>query len=107
MSSTAIGVRAAPRAGLARPPRLDGWALLLVPGVVFLLLAFGVPLPGMVLRSLTDPSPATYLEVFQNRTFLISMGYTFQLALIVMLACVVLGYPWAYLMHTAGPTLRW
>jgi putative spermidine/putrescine transport system permease protein len=107
MSSTAIGVRAAPRAGLARPPALDGWALLLVPGVVFLLLAFGIPLAGMVLRSLTDPSPATYLEVFQSRTFLVSMGYTFQLALIVTLACLVLGYPWAYLMHTAGPTLRW
>jgi putative spermidine/putrescine transport system permease protein len=108
MSSTAISVGAAVhRAPARRLRRIDGWGLLLVPGVVFLLLAFGVPLAGMMLRSLTDPSPAKYLEVFQTRTFLVSMGYTFQLALIVTLACLLLGYPWAYLMHTAGPKLRW
>jgi putative spermidine/putrescine transport system permease protein len=86
---------------------VDGWGLLLVPGVVFLGLAFGVPLAGIVWRSLTDPSPVTYLEVFQTRAFVVSMGYTFQLALIVTLACLILGYPWAYLMHSASPRLRW
>jgi putative spermidine/putrescine transport system permease protein len=47
------------------------------------------------------------VEVFQTRAFVNSMGVTFQLALIVMLACVLLGYPWAYLMYSSGPRLRW
>ena len=88
-------------------PRVDGWALLLVPGLAFLVLAFGLPLLGMIARSLTDPSPATYAEVFQTRTFLTSMGYTLELGVIVTLACLILGYPWAYLMYSASPAWRW
>jgi len=108
MNPSVISVAAAVHVTPTRRPRLvDSWGLLLVPGVVFLVLAFGVPLAGMALRSLTDPSPATYLEVFQSRPFLTSMAYTFQLALIVTLACLLLGYPWAYLMHGAGPKVRW
>ncbi len=107
MSSTVVARAAARAAARRRPPVVDGWGLLILPGIVFLLLAFGIPLLGMGLRSLTDPSPVTYLEAFQTRTFLISMGYTLQVAVVVTLACLLLGYPWAYLMHTTAPGVRW
>jgi putative spermidine/putrescine transport system permease protein len=35
------------------------------------------------------------------------MVYTLRVAVTVTLACLLLGYPWAYLMHHAGPGLRW
>src|SRR5436190_1861182 len=106
--SSSVAVRtAAPTVTRRKPPAVDGWGLMILPGVVFLLLAFGIPLAGMALRSVTDPSPAKYLEIFETRTFVVSMGYTLQVAVIVTLACLLLGYPWAYLMHTSGPRLRW
>jgi putative spermidine/putrescine transport system permease protein len=90
-----------------RAPLVDGWGLLTLPGVGFLALAFFIPLAGMMVRSVSDPSPANYLAVAETPVFLRSMLYTFEVALLVTLSCLVLGYPWAYLMNQAGGRWRW
>jgi len=90
-----------------RPHLVDGWGLLTLPGVGFLALAFFIPLVGMMVRSVSDPSPANYLAVAETPVFLRSMLYTFEVALLVTLSCLVLGYPWAYLMNQAAGRWRW
>jgi putative spermidine/putrescine transport system permease protein len=89
----------------ARAP-VDGWALLPVPGLVFLFLVFGVPVLIMVASSLTDPSPANYSEAAQDPLVVRSLLFTIQMALIVTGICLLLGYACAYLMNSAGPRLR-
>lgn len=85
----------------------DAWGLLTLPGVGFLALAFLVPLLGMLVRSVSDPSPTNYLAIAETPVFLRSMLYTFKVALLVTMSCLVLGYPWAYLMHQAAGRWRW
>lgn len=79
-----------------------GWALLVVPGVLFLLVLFGLPLVEMVVRSFTDPSPANY-EVFGEAPYRRTLVTTFRTALLTTVICLALGYPYAYLMHRARP----
>ena len=86
--------------------RLDGWALLVLPGTLFLALVFLVPVLGMVSRSLTDPSPANYVRVASDPLVRRSLAYTLQVAVIVTAICLVVGYAWAYLMNQASPKLR-
>ncbi|MGH3387355.1 MAG: ABC transporter permease [Actinomadura sp.] len=86
----------------------DGWGLLILPVSGFLLAVFVVPLAGVLLRSVTDPSPG--LENY--RAFLSSSVYTdvlvntFATAGLVTLITLALGFPYAYLMTLAGPFWR-
>ena len=84
---------------------LNGWTLLALPGLIFLLAFFGYPLLEMVIRSVTDPSPANYRIFTDSPIYARTLGTTFRTAFIVTLACLLLGYPYAYLMHQAGPKL--
>ncbi len=78
----------------------------MIPGVVFLSLAFVLPIVLMVIRSFTDPSPANYSEFLDSRPYTHSLLYTLQIAVLVTGICAVIGYPWAYLIHRAGPVAR-
>ena len=88
-------------------PRLRGglsvnrWALLAAPGVLFLLAFFGYPLLQMAIRSFTDPSPANYRIFVDSPVYARTLGTTFKTAFVVTAACLLLGYPFAYVMNQA------
>jgi putative spermidine/putrescine transport system permease protein len=90
------------RPGRPRGPALDRWAVLVVPAVVFLVVFFLVPLVMMSIRSLTDPPGAVplfnYTTFFAQAANLRVLGNTFWIAFLSTLTCVVIGYPFAYLM---------
>ena len=85
--------------------RRNVWLVLTLPAVLFMLLAFALPLGQMLLRSVFDPDPT--LDNF--RTLVEVGGYgkvlanTFRLSAIVTLIALVLGYPVAYVLaHARG-----
>ena len=81
--------------------RADSWSLLALPAVVFLGLFFLVPLVAMSVRSVTDPPGAglaNYEQFFSQAAYVRVLLNTFWIALLATLACLVIGYPFAYLM---------
>jgi len=93
-------------APLPTRPDLTPW-LLLAPACVFLLLVFVLPLAQVLVLSVTEPtvSLAHYRRVFGTPLYLRVMLRTFEAALTVTLACLVLGYPLAYVMARRGGKL--
>jgi ABC-type spermidine/putrescine transport system permease subunit I len=89
------------RPGRQRGPALDRWALLVLPAVVFLVVFFLAPLVTMSIRSVTDPPGAglsNYRQFFEQAANLRVLGNTLWIAFLSTLTCVVIGYPFAYLM---------
>ena len=87
--------------GRRRGPALDRWALLVVPVVLFLAVFFLAPLVAMSLRSVTDPPNAglsNYASFFDQAANLRVLANTFWIALLSTVTCLVIGYPFAYLM---------
>ena len=81
--------------------RADRWSLLALPAVIFLALFFLVPLAAMSVRSVTDPPGAglaNYEQFFSQAVYIRVLLNTFWIALLATLACLVIGYPFAYLM---------
>lgn len=87
---------------VARRP-VNGAAWLVLPGAAFLLVVFGYPLAEMAVRSFTDPSPATYRVFVDGPVYLRTLLTTFEIAALVTVVCLVLGYPYAYVMSVAPP----
>jgi ABC-type spermidine/putrescine transport system permease subunit I len=93
-------------AGPGRRPLLarvatNRWSLLVVPAIAFLAIFFLAPLVLMGVRSLTDPADAglsNYARFFAQEAYLRVLTNTFWIALISTVACLVVGYPFAYLM---------
>ena len=84
-------------------PRLaaNRWSLLVLPAVIFLLVFFLAPLALMSLRSVTDPPGAglsNYEKFFAQEAYLRVLTNTFWIAVISTVTCLVVGYPFAYLM---------
>lgn len=87
--------------GRPRGPARDRWAVLVVPALVFLVLFFLAPLVTMSLRSVTDPPDAglsNYIQFFEGNANLRALRTTFWIAFISTLTCLLIGYPYAYLM---------
>ncbi|MGI5126833.1 ABC transporter permease [Pseudonocardia sp. CA-107938] len=100
---TAARAPAAALVGTRKPRRrVDGWLWVALPGAVFLAVFFGYPLATVLLRSLTDPSPANYEVFAHSPAYLKILLQTFQISALVTIGCLVLGYPYAYLMAKAG-----
>ena len=91
-----------PYVGPRRRPRPNFWTFAGVPGILFLVLVFGVPLVMIVVRSLTDPSPENYLGVVQDPVYRASLWRTVQIAVMVTALSVIIGYPVAYVMARSG-----
>lgn len=85
---------------------VDGWGLLAIPGISFLLVAFLVPILYMAWTSISNPWLANYIHFTQSPPDLKAFWYTFFIAAVATVVCIVIGYPWAYLMHKAGPVRR-
>jgi putative spermidine/putrescine transport system permease protein len=83
-----------------RRPSPNGWALLAIPGIVFLGLFFAYPLAEMVARSFGAPWSQTY-GLFSHPLYIRTLGTTFEIAALVALVTLLLGYPFAYVMAHA------
>ena len=82
-------------------PRIDRWALLIVPATLFLVAFFLAPLLLMGIRSVTDPPGAglsNYEKFFAQEAYVRVLANTFWIAAISTVTCLVVGYPYAYLM---------
>ena len=90
-------------------PLVNRWAALTVPVLVFLLVCFLVPLVIMSARSNTDlpagaEDPLTnFRRFFGQEANLRVLGNTFWIAAVSSIACLLIGYPYAYLMTIAPP----
>jgi len=90
-------------------PLVNRWAALTVPVLVFLLVCFLVPLVIMSARSITDlpagaEDPLTnFRRFFGQEANLRVLGNTFWIAAVSSIACLLIGYPYAYLMTIAPP----
>lgn len=93
-------------------PLVNRWAALAIPVLVFLLVCFLAPLVIMALRSVTDlpkgsegDALANFRRFFGGEANLRVLGNTFWIAGLSTLGCLLIGYPYAYLMRLATP--RW
>jgi ABC-type spermidine/putrescine transport system permease subunit I len=91
-------------------PIVNRWAVLALPVVVFLVVGFVVPLVVVGQRSITDfprgadPSLfANYGRFFAGEANLRVLGNTFWIAGLSTLVCLLIGYPYAYLMTIVRP----
>ncbi|GAA1000154.1 ABC transporter permease [Acrocarpospora macrocephala] len=105
-ATTGLPPAARRRSPLARLAWSDYWSAVGLPGLIFVILAFGVPVLVIVVKSLTDPSPANYSAIFDSGIYRQSVGNTVQMALVVTGLCLLLGYPYAYVMARSGRILR-
>lgn len=107
----AAGSIARPREGPGRRlvgPVVNRWAVLALPAIVFLVAFFLVPLVAMSSRSVTEPAGAgldNYAKFFGADANLRILRNTFWAATIATLACLVVGYPYAYLMSIVRPRI--
>lgn len=89
------------RAGHTRGPLISRWGWLAMPLLVFLTVAFLAPMFLMVVRSVTDPPGAglaNYQTFFGSDANIRVLGNTFYIATVCTIACLLVGYPYAYLM---------
>src|SRR5262245_10616148 len=89
------------RGGGARRSLVTRWGSLSLPLMAFLAVIFLVPLALMAIRSVTDPPDVglgNYQEFFRSEADLRVLGNTFYIATITTVACLLIGYPYAYLM---------
>jgi len=94
--------------GFLRSPRLAPW-ILLAPTLLLLAVFFLYPLGDMLARSLYDPDFTWkhYARLVAEPTYLQVLWITFEIALSVTVAALVLGFPLAYFLsqiraRTAG-----
>jgi putative spermidine/putrescine transport system permease protein len=85
----------------------DRWLLVLAPGIIAIALLFVWPLVGMAARSFTEPTLGlqNFERFIASPLAMRSLAATVSMAAVATMACVVIGYPYAYLMATAGN--RW
>lgn len=96
-------------AGPARRSRVKwGPLLLLLPAIAVVTLFFLVPLVDVFIRSVTDPEPGlqNYEWLLTNPVNLEVMARTFLTSLIVTVVCLLVAYPYAYLMTIVGERAR-
>jgi len=80
---------------------VNRWALLAIPAALFLVVFFLAPLLQMSSRSVTDPADAgfsNYAKFFEQEAYVRVLTNTFWVAILSTAACLVIGYPFAYLM---------
>ena len=98
--------RRARMAGL--PARLvpSGWTLASGPGVAFVLLAFVLPMVVVLWQSFTQPGVLNYTAAWDSGMFRRAIIATFEMAAVVTVISLVIGYPYAYAMARGGKALR-
>ena len=85
------------------------WAwILLVPALGLTIVFFLIPIFDILSRSFTEPElgVGVYEKLFADPTTWRVLRRTFTSVLLTVLLCIVLGYPYAYLMTLVGPTWK-
>lgn len=79
-----------------------------IPALAVILIFFILPIGVILVRSFTEPEPGLgqYTAALADPTTLRVLGRTFAMAGVAVLACIALGYPFAYLLTLVGPTAR-
>jgi putative spermidine/putrescine transport system permease protein len=95
-----------PAAGLEGAGRR--WALLLLPAAALMAVCFAYPLVRLLLTSFQDPVAGVqnYVQIWDSDVARAVLGRTFTTAAIVCAVCLVLGYPYAYLMTVVSGRVR-
>ena len=91
------------RRGALRLPA-NRWALLVLPAAAFLVVFFLVPLIEMSARSVTEPAGAglsNYARFFEQEAYVRVLVNTFWIAMLTTAVCLLIGFPFAYLMTVA------
>ncbi|MCK1346438.1 ABC transporter permease subunit [Bradyrhizobium sp. CW11] len=103
MSSIAIKGRAE-----SSRPVPSRWAWLLLPGSIFLVVLFVVPLTGLLLLAFGMPSwtLANFWRIAETPVYLTVMRNTLEISVTVTALAFVLSYPIAYALTTGGVALR-
>jgi ABC-type spermidine/putrescine transport system permease subunit I len=85
--------------------RVPPGAAYVAPLLLFMLLAFNLPIALMLSWSVAAPPDVLvhYGQIFERAVYLKVLGNTFRIALIATAVCVVLGYPLAYWMRGLSP----
>ena len=81
--------------------RVNRWALLALPATAYLVLFFVLPLLDMSTRSVTEPPDvglSNYTRFFEEDANLRVLTNTFWIAILTTLVCLLVGFPFAYLM---------
>jgi ABC-type spermidine/putrescine transport system permease subunit I len=88
--------------------RSHGAQLLLLPGLLFLLVVFAGPIFLLLSRSVFDPGLTFghYLHMFEVPEYLLVLRNSFEIAALATALSLAAGYPLAYVLNRAGPTLR-
>ena len=89
----------------ARRQLIPAGAAYVAPLLLFMLLAFNLPIALMLSWSVAAPPDVLvhYSQIFDRAVYLKVLGNTFRIALIATAVCVVLGYPLAYWMRGLSP----
>src|SRR6266487_2853253 len=97
--SKAASTQAARRRGPMSRDGLTAW-LLVAPAVLCIIVLFIIPIGYVLLLSVTDPTISLdhYRRIFTVPLYSSVMFNTFRTSLIVTIACLLLGYPLAYVM---------
>lgn len=84
------------------------WAWLLLPGSIFLVVLFLVPLAELVALSLGMPNwtLAHFLRIGDNPAYITVLRTTLEISISVTGLAFLLSYPIAYALTTGGPVLR-
>jgi putative spermidine/putrescine transport system permease protein len=86
-------------------PRVLG-AMLLAPALIWIAAFFLVPIGLLAARSLAETGVAPYVTILTSPVYLRVLTTTFKICLITTLGCLVLGYPIAYVLTVARPSVR-
>jgi putative spermidine/putrescine transport system permease protein len=90
-------------------PHLDGAVAMVVPGLLFMALAFAVPVLNLIGDSLSDTGGFTlggYRKVLGDPYYVGIIGNSLQLGLVTTLGTLIIGYPAAYALARAPPRLQ-
>ncbi|WP_354125257.1 ABC transporter permease subunit [Bradyrhizobium sp. LA6.10] len=105
MSSIAIEGRSSLPPPAARP---TPWAWLLLPGSIYLMVLFVLPLAGLSLLALGMPgwTLTNFIRIGENPVYLTVFLTTLQISVSVTALAFILSYPVAYALATGGAILR-
>jgi len=85
--------------------KFNQWSWLIVPTLLFLAIFFIFPLYDILQRSFTDPTLGfgNFIKFYQSQVFFRVLMNTLRMSFQVMLFCLLIGYPYAYLMNSSHP----
>lgn len=80
------------------------WAWLMLPALLFLAVFFVYPLVEILQRSVTEPELGlgNFAKFYQSSVFSTVLINTLRMSFFVMLFCLLIGYPYAYLMNASS-----